>query len=803
MRTLDRYWAERLLLAALLLVQVQATGQVGDLQSFEGKTIESVEYEGNRTLTEETMRFYLGLEPGVVLDQKDLNKRLRELWDTGLVDDVQVAGRAVGSEVALTITLQERPILTSIEYVGIKRVSKSDIEDRIGTDRIQVYEGDNLRLGELKRLERSIEALYREKGFRFADAQFVTEELSASERRVTFTVDEGNRVRIEDIKFEGNTVYSDWRLRLFMSKTKQSNPIWRLTKKDVYNPAKLQEDLESVVAAYKKLGYKNVTIGEPAIEVRTKRPNAPTTDERKRRMYVTIPIEEGERWKFGEVTIAGNEKYSDQALLGAFQYKKGDWLKSKKLEEGLTAINDVYKNTGYINAQVAPEVIENEDRIADLIVHVDEGDQFRVGRIEFDGNSRTRDKVLRRELRIHEGLLLSLQRIQNSLLKIRQLGYFTVDEEEPVQIVNVDEEDKTIDLIIKGQESDRTELQFGGGWSEFDGFFAQLSLRTQNFLGRGETLGVQLQSGRTRNYFDLSYFVPWFLDKPQTIGVQIFSRETDYGVFLENRDLRRIQEGGSVTYGRSFGLFNSISMTYLRSKIEDSSTFFVPGPDGTPMEINSDLNFTQSALRPVYLYNSVDSPFEPTRGTKIRLSAEYAGGFLGATQNFYRPDLTVTRYQPLNFGKVRTVFGFNIKTGFIEPFDDYQLTRLDRFFLGGDSSVRGFPFRSITVLNDDGTRRKDETGFFDLGGDKYAQINLEYHFLTRSPFRFLLFADAGGVFDEDQSIDFDRMRYSAGVEVRVLLPVFGAPLRFIYSQNLDPVPNERFDGFDFTIGTSF
>jgi outer membrane protein insertion porin family len=804
MKSLDRSWVARLLLAALLLVQVQATGQVGDLQSFEGKVIASVEYVGNRTLAEDTLLFYLGLEPGSALDQKDLNKRLRELWDTGLVDDVRIEGRASGEEVALTVTLEERPVLSSIDYVGLKRVSRSDIEDRIGTDRIQVFEGDNLRLGELKRLERSIEELYREKGFRFADARFTSEEISPGERRVTFTVDEGNRVRIEDIKFEGNTVYSDWRLRLFMSKTKESNPLWRLTKKDVYNPAKLQEDLVAVADAYKKLGYKNVTIGEPSIEVRAKRPNAPSSDEKKRRMYVTIPIEEGERWKFGEVTIEGNEKYSDQALLGAFQYKKGDWLKSKKLEEGIKAIDDVYKNTGYINAQVAPEIVENEERIADLIVHVDEGDQFRVGRIEFDGNSRTRDKVLRRELRIHEGLLLSLQRIQNSLLKIKQLGYFAVDEEDPVQILNVDEKEKTIDLIIKGKEADRTELQFGGGWSEFDGFFGQLSLRTQNFLGRGETLAVQVQSGRTREYLDLSYFIPWFLDKPQTVGVQVFSRDTDYGVFLDNQDLRRTQEGGSLTYGRSFGLFNSVSMTYLRSKIEDTSTFFVTDEDGNPVEINSDLNFTQSALRPVYLYNSVDSPFEPTRGTKVRLSAEYAGGFLGATQSFYRPDLTFTYYKPFNFGKLKTVFGFNLRGGYIEPFDGYELSRLDRFFLGGDSSVRGFPFRSITVLNDDGTRRKDDTGFFDLGGDKYAQVNLEYHFLTKSPFRFLLFVDAGGVYAEDQNVGLDGLRYSAGLEVRVLLPVFGAPLRFIYSKNLDPLPEDtRFDGFDFTIGTSF
>ncbi|MCB1032939.1 MAG: BamA/TamA family outer membrane protein, partial [Acidobacteria bacterium] len=459
---------------------------------------------------------------------------------------------------------------------------------------------------------------------------------------------------------------------------------------------------------------------------------------------------------------------------------------------------------GYINARVSPEIIEKDDRIADLVVHVDEGDQFRVGRIEFEGNTRTRDKVLRRELRIHEGLVLSLQRIQNSLLKIKQLGYFNVDEADPVQIVNVDDEEKTIDVIIKGVEADRTELQFGGGWSEFDGFFGQMSVRTQNFLGRGETLGVSFQSGRTRDFFDLSYFIPWFLDRPQSFGVQAFSRETNFGALLQDRRLRRSEAGGSVTYGRSFGLFNSVSLSYLRTKIKDEQTIFVTNTETGEIETRElDLSFTQSALRPVYQYNSIDSPFEPTRGSKIRLSVDYAGGFLGATQSFYRPDLTLTRYQPVTKGRIKTVLGLNARAGLIEPFDDYQLSLLDRFFLGGDSTVRGFSFRDISVLNDDGTRRKDSTGFFNVGGDKYLQFNLEYHFLTNGPFRFLLFGDAGGVFDEDQSFDFGKLRYSAGIEVRVLLPLFGAPLRFIYATNLDPLPDDNFDSFDFTIGASF
>ena len=784
----------------LLLVVTPGRGNT-NLQQFEGATIQSVRIENLVTLTEDTLLFYLGLEEGGMLAQSSLNASIKELWETGLIDNIEVKGQPVDGGVALTVTISERPRLRAVEYVGLKRVSRTDVEDRMAAERIRMFEGDSLRLGEVRRLEQAIEELYREKGYRFADAEFSLEDVGSHERRLIFTIDEGNRVRIEDIKFEGNTVYSDWRLRLSMRDTKETGMLWRLTKKDIYNPARLEEDLESVKNVYRKLGYKNVTIGDPVIQVQATKPNK-SADEQKRRMFITIPIEEGERWKFGKVTFEGNEKYTDEQLQRAFQIQGGDWLRSKKVEEGVQAVEDVYKNTGHIGARIATEIIEREERTADLQVNVFEGDQFRVGRIDFEGNTRTRDKVLRRELRIHEGLVMSLRAVQNSLLKIKQLGYFKVDEEDPVQIRNVDEENNTIDLLIKGVEADRTELQFGGGWSEFEGFFAQVSLRTQNFLGRGETLGVQIQTGRQRELYDLSYFIPWFLDKPQSLGFRAFQQEIDFDLFSGAQNLRRLSRGGSLTYGRNFGLFSSGSLTYSFADFEDTTTFLVDDGMGGQMPVVSDLNFTNSTIRPTFVYNSVDSPFEPTRGQKLTFTVDLAGGVLGGEQDFVRPQLSYLRYQPVSQGRIKTVLGINAEVGTIIPYDDYEFSRLDRFYLGGDNSIRGHDFRSISVRNDDGTLAVDELGIA-LGGDKFVQLNLEYHFLTNSPFRFLLFADAAAVYGEDQSIDLSRLRYTAGVEARVLVPLFGAPLRFIYAQNLDPLPEDRFKSFDFTVGASF
>ena len=284
-------------------------------------------------------------------------------------------------------------------------------------------------LGELQRVKGLIEEMYGEKGYRFATANYTVTEVAPNEKKVVFTVDEGDRVRISEIEFEGNTVFADSRLRLAMTNTKESAFISRVTKKDLYDPAKLQEDLDKVRDLYRSVGYKNVVMGDPKVEVRTVELKERVAKDQKRRMFITIPVEEGERWRFGQVSIEGNKVYPERALLRAFEHKATGWLRSKVVDDAVKDITDAYHNTGYIFARVEPELIERPDRVADLVIHITEGDQFKVGRIEFQGNERTKDKVLRRELRIYEGGLVNVTAIRNSVTKVNQLGYFKLSEE--------------------------------------------------------------------------------------------------------------------------------------------------------------------------------------------------------------------------------------------------------------------------------------------------------------------------------------------------------------------------------------
>ncbi|HEX7182688.1 MAG TPA: outer membrane protein assembly factor BamA [Thermoanaerobaculia bacterium] len=779
-----------------------------------GRTIQSIEIRGLQALSEETLLYYLGLEPGQALNQEQLNAKVKELWERALIDDIRVETEPAGEGVKLIITVKERPILRSIDYQGLKRISKTDLQDKLSTQRIRLREGEPMSLGELQRVKATIEEMYAEKGYRFAQAKYTVEELGPNEKRVIFTVDEGNRVRISEIDFEGNTVFNDIHLQWVMRNTRQSGPITRILKKDIYDPAKLQEDLDRVRKTYRGAGYKNVVIGEPRLEVRALNPDAPQIKDQKRRLFLTIPIEEGERWKFGEVTIEGNKVYSDQALLRVFRHRPDSWLRQKLIDDGIKSVTDLYHNTGYIFARVEPELVEKPGRVADVVIHVNESEQFRVGRIEFEGNERTMDKVLRRELRLYEGGLVNVAAIRNSVLKVNQLGYFKLDEEDPVQI-ETDTEAKEVNLLFKGAEADRTELQFGGGWSELDGFFGQFAVNTKNFLGRGEQVGVSYQSGRFRDYFDLSYYVPWFLDRPQSIGVRAFNQDLRYEFSDDDleRSLRSSQ-GGILTYGRNFRLFQSASMSYNRSEYEDETRYVVPPllpgqtppPAGTPQPgdvVTARYFIDNSSLRPVYLIDSRDNPFEPTRGQRFSMALEYAGGFLGGDNDFWRPEIAYTLWKPTSSFPARQVFGFNIEGGLIEPFGSERVQPLERFYLGGENSIRGHRSRSIYLRQPNGEPLRDPETLVILGGDSFLQFNLEYHFLLGGPFRAIAFVDGGNVFGEGRSFDLSRLRYTAGAELRVLLPVFGAPLRFIYAFNLDPQPRDSFEEFQFSIGTSF
>jgi len=786
------------LLAMILVLLATAAPAALRAQEFAGQTIQKIDVQGLVSLPTDTLLYYLDLKQGQPFDPTGLNEKIHDLWKRGLIDDLKVDAEPVQGGIDLTLTVKERPILRSIVYQGLKKVSKTDINDRMAQDHVQVVEGGPLDRGELERLRVLIQDLYRERGYRLAQAQYHLETVSPTDRRAVFTVDEGDKVRIADIKFEGNKVFSDRRLRWAMKKTKETGPIARIRKHDIYNPATLAEDLDLVKKVYRNDGYKNVHLGEPDIEVRPLHPKAKTATKQKRRLFLTIPVEEGERWKMGTVSIEGNKKYTDEQLLSLFKRPRGDWLQASKVDDFVKSVTDIYNNTGFIQANVVDELVEKENHVANVVIHIAEGDQFKVGRMEFEGNTKTRDKVLRRQMLIQETRVFNTGALRNSLRRIGQLQYWKVDKDDPVKI-DVDNEDKTVDVTVNGQEGDRTEVQFGAGWSELEGFFGQFQIQSRNFLGRGETLGASYSSGRYSNTFDLSYAAPWFLDRPQSFGIQVYKRNLDYSLLTGTTFIQN-SEGGTVSYGRNVGIFGSAGFSVTHFNARETQQYLDPF---TGQLQTYDYNRAVNIIHPNYSFDNRDNPLFPTKGISFDFGVDYAGGVLGGSTDYVRPETSFSAWIPVTNGALKTVFGAHVRIGRIIPFNNSQLFFSDRYYLGGEQTLRGFRYRTIWVRDKNDQTIFDSTGLFPLGGEKMFQYNMEYHLVLGEPFRLLAFLDAGNVWSADQNYDIGNLRYSAGLELRIFVPVLGAPLRFIYAKDLNPLPDDRFDSFTFSIGTTF
>lgn len=809
-RSARRTGPQLLLAAGLALTAGAAAAQ----QDLAGRPIRSIAVAGDTSLTKDTLLYYLGIEQGQAFDPQALNDSVHRLWQRQLIDDIEVDAQPQGDGVRLRLVVTDRPVLRSIVYEGLDKVSRTDITDRMAVERIQLVEGSPLARGEVERLQSAIEALYAERGFRLARADYEIEEVAENERRVVFTIDEGNKVRIEDIAFEGNSVFGDRRLRWAMKQTKETGLIARIRKRDIYNPATLAEDLQAVRDVYRNEGYKNVHVGEPQTEVRALKPNADEPENRKRRLFLTVPVEEGERWKMGSIEIEGNEKFKDDQVLALFERPRGDWLRANRIDEFVERVTEAYNNSGFIQARVQPELVERENRVADVVIHVAEDEQYKVGRMEFDGNTRTRDKVLRREMLIQETRVFNTGALRTSLRRLGQLQYWQVDEDDPVGL-EVNPEDNTVDVTVRGEEGDRTELQFGAGWSEVYGFEGQFMVRSRNFLGRGETFGVSYSSGEFSDSFDLSYQAPWFLDKPQSIGGQVFRRELDYTLF-GSQTFRSETTGGTLSYGRNLGVFGSAGISVTHFEDEGDNEFVsLTDPDNS---IRSAYTRTVTSVRPAYTFDSRDNPLFPTHGVRFNAGVDYSTGDLTdltsddavtVPTDFVRPEISFSLWQPVSRQPLNTVWGAHVRAGWLEPVSGGVPFYNDRFFLGGEQTMRGFDFRSIVVRNEEGTAVIQNGRF--LGGDQMFLFNTEYHLVLGEPFRLLGFFDAGNVWSSDffgQSISLDDLRMSAGVELRIFVPILGAPLRFIWAENIDPLPEtvnfpDEFESFQFSIGTTF
>ena len=779
--------------------------------------IREVVVEGGMTLTVDTVSYYLGLEAGDPLDREAIVDGYRRLWDSGLFEDVRVEIENHGDgAVTLYVIVRERPFVTSVDFEGNKKIKTPDLKDKLDERGVEIPRNVPMRSSQLGRIESAIKEVYDSEGFRSAQVSYSITEVSANKKKVVYLIDEGGKIKIKNIDFVGNNVFSRSKLRGVLKKTKQKSLRNYFGEKIVYTREAWDEDRDNLRKFYGDRGYIDVKIGEPALELVAKKPDAETLKKKKYTMRITIPVEEGEPYTLGSFEVTGVEIFSATGLASAFEVQEGGTYSRKAIDDGMETVRKSYHNAGYVYAYTNETWSrrEGEERIVDVAVDIFEGDRFNLGRLEFVGNTTTRDKVLRREFRVSEGQPMNMGMFEASVYKVNALGYWKL-EEEPLEF-DFDDENKKVNVKVKGNEVGRNDIQFGAGYSELDGFFIQGQFNTRNFLGRGNSLGVSLQLGKRTDLYSLSYTEPYFLDRRILLGGSIFRNAVDYSQ-AGFSSYQRETTGLTMSMGLGVGPFASVSGVLAfqddLAKYLTSNSGLVGDPTGghdRPVDIPpvdgatyerafEEFSGRTHSFTPIYSKDSRDDPFQPSRGQALQFRLRLAGGILGGDYDYVRPELHFTQLHRLT---KKSIVAYHAEVGQFLVYNQSEIPLYERYRMGGDRSLRGLPYYSVLPRTEEGEYFTTRGGS-RIGGDRYWQVNLEYQFLIGGPVRLVYFIDMGNTYVAQQGWDFSLWRRTTGLEMRIFLPIFQAPIRFIYGYNLDPYPDEKESDFQFSIGTTF
>ena len=846
--------------------------------------IDRIEFLGNRRVRSDTLKARIFSREGDPYNEETLRRDFQALWNTQFFEDVKLRvedspSRASGKIILFEV--KERPQIRRIRYDGIHSVSESDILDRFKERKVGLSVESQFDPTKIKKAEVVLKELLAEHGRQFAKVSPQYERIASSNAVIlVFKIEEGPKVKVGRIKFTGNHAFSDRKLiRAMRHDRPYSIPLYFryipvLTK--TYDRQKLSEDLEvGVRGLYRDNGYFKVSVGEPVLEnldtssFRMKIPVAGRSHGKA--VNITIPIQEGERYRMGTLRIVSADpdkalSLKVDALKSAFPLKQGDIFSTEKVRKALETYGKIYGEYGFIDFTPEPDTdIDEQNKIINLTLKFDEQKQYFVRRIDFSGNTTTRDKVIRRELMIDEGQLFNKRLWEMSILRLNQLDYFDKIEADKAAEIKRNSKEGTVDINLKLKEKGKQSIGLQGGVSGLAGSFIGLTYQTNNFLGLGETLTFSAQFGDLTRSFLFGFTEPYLFDRPISTGFTIFSSRYKFDQarqtalllgqsvsinpqFIQNYN----QDSTGFTLFASYpvrrlsftriGLQYGLTRTNITAFNEASKLLFtqlqfrsIAGP--------SALNgIVSSTITPTITYNTINHPINPTGGKSYFYSTAFSGGPLGGNVKSISNVFDWKLYHPVN--KRRNVLGFHASGAFITGYGGGEPPPYSRFYMGGESDIRGFDIRSITpvtfipvatnqqftylcgtCLNGFGqpTQRTINVPVLGYtisfpGGDLQGYGNVEYRVPIVGPVQAVLFFDGGttGIIRKNalrldptgfsnlttqfptaaqdagltQQLSIShgtnfRPRGSAGIEFVVQLPIIQAPFRIYYAYNVN------------------
>lgn len=735
-------------------------------QTASQRLVEAVDIQGNRRLRDDDLLYYVTTRPGDNFEAAKIERDLQALLNLGFFDKTEtrvLTEEGTRGGVNVIFYVKELPIIRDLRFDGMSSVTESEAlkafrEQRVGVSKEAIFDPVKAR-----RAITVLKELLAAKGHPNATITLETEEISATSTGVTFEVDEGPRVRVAKIDFEGNKVFKDGTLRSQMKLVKESGLLSRFKGQDILDRRKLEYDLQFLVRNYmRSKGYLQARLNEPRVEGLGRRrtgfflplPFLSSVDDT---LKVTVPVNEGRVYRIGSLKVEGNSIFDEKIIKAVLGIEVGDIANGERIGKALQEdLKKAYGSQGFIQYEyeIEPEFRDNpakpDEGLVDFTVNITEGKQFTLRRLEFQGNTFTRDKVLRREFILNEGDIFNQRAFEISILRLNQLGYFEPIDKDKDADFRTDEENGQVDTGIKLVEKGRQQISFNGGVSGIGGSFFGLEYSTNNLFGRGESLSLQLAAGNRQRSFQFSFTEPYFRDRPVTVGFSVFSYNQKFfgegsylsqnidvqqGLFGTQADFLNTSEANLFTRTstgislflsaplsefyrkRAFTQLSRIGLSYQISRTSvkdpeinqqgDQSTF-IPVIYRQP-------NIITSRITPTFVYDSrgyAKDAQDPVSGTQIAASLAFTG--LGGDVRSYAPSLSYTQFFKVRRKKSDNpeVFGFRILAATIGSFattstirDANSLSFVDgvpiyeRFFLGDEFTIRGYNVRSIGPIS--------------------------------------------------------------------------------------------------------
>jgi len=738
-------------------------------KSAKGQTqvlVEDVDIQGNRRLKDQDLLYYIKTRKGDTYNAKQAQSDLKELLSFNWFDKTEsrvITEQGIRGGVNVIFEVKELPIIRDLQFEGTKAIQESDIlkafrENRVGIAKESIYDPVNSR-----KARRVLREMLASKGYPNAKIDVKDEIVSATSVAITFDIDQGNRSRIVKIDFEGNNNFKDGELKKQLQLVKESGILSRFKGQDILDLRKLEYDLnKNVLEHIRSKGYFQARIGEPeVVGLGYKRTGIPVLgiiplpllSSKDDTLKIVVPVVEGRIFRVGDVKIEGNSIFSEQQISAIIGVKKGEIADGKRLREALYEdLKKIYGSQGFVeyDVELTPDLKDNpnnpEEGIVDINVNIDEGKQYRLRRLEFVGNTFTRDRVLRREILINEGDIYNQSRLEISVARLNQLGYFDpIDKDQDLEI-RTDSDQGFVDSIVKVSERGRQQISFNGGVSGIGGSFFGLEYSTNNLLGRGNTVSFAFAAGNRQQSFQLSYQEPYFRDRPISVGFSLFAARSKFfgeGTFLsQNFDAigGAIDPFGTVrtdeenlftrnTYGgtffataplseflfkkRRFTSFSRVGLTYQFSAttIKDPPVNESADASQRIPIIFAQPNIITSRITPTFVYDTRQpSPNGIDTASGTQISASFAFSGLGGDVRTYKPQISFSQFIPVRRKKSKNaeVFAYRIQASTTGSFSINDKIRnansvafvngvpiFEREFLGSEFDLRGYNVRSI------------------------------------------------------------------------------------------------------------